>query len=118
MGAAYPELGAQRQHIERVLSQEEDRFAETLSHGMGILEEAIESLPAGGVVPGETAFKLYDTYGFPEDLTADVARERNLSVDHAGFAAAMEQQRERARAASHSIAGNSGAGRLRVPRGG
>jgi alanyl-tRNA synthetase len=103
MGAAYPELGEQRQHVERVLRQEEDRFAETLSHGMRILEDAIESLPAGGVIPGETAFKLYDTYGFPEDLTADVARERGLSVDHAGFAVSMEQQRERARAASHFV---------------
>ncbi len=103
MGAAYPELKLQREHVERVLRQEEDRFAETLSHGMRILEDTIESLPAGGVIPGETAFKLYDTYGFPEDLTADVARERNLSVDHAGFEKSMAEQRERARAASRFV---------------
>ena len=103
MGAAYPELETQREHVERVLRQEEDRFAETLSHGMRILEDTIASLPSGGVIPGRTAFKLYDTYGFPEDLTADVARERNLSVDHAGFEKAMQEQRERARAASQFV---------------
>jgi alanyl-tRNA synthetase len=103
MGAAYPELGAQREHVERVLRQEEERFAETLDNGMRILEAAIEALPQGGEIPGETAFKLYDTYGFPEDLTADVARERNLAVDHAGFAQAMEQQRARARESSQFV---------------
>jgi len=115
MGAAYPELGVQREHIERVLRQEEDRFAETLSHGMRILEDTIESLPGDGVIPGETAFKLYDTYGFPEDLTADVARERGLSVDHAGFAQAMEQQRDRARAASRFVLDRSKLPRLDTP---
>ena len=100
MGEAYPELGKKRVHVERVLHQEELRFAETLSQGMGHLEDAIEGLPAGSVIPGETVFKLYDTYGFPEDLTADIARERFLQVDHAGFEKAMAAQRERARKAS------------------
>ena len=99
MGAAYPELVAQRAHVEKVLRQEEERFAETLSQGMTLLEEAIEGL-AGPVIPGETVFRLYDTYGFPADLTADIARERGLSIDGPGFEAAMAAQRERARAAS------------------
>jgi len=99
MGAAYPELTGSREHIERVLRQEEDRFAETLSQGMRILEEAIANL-AGSRIPGDAVFKLYDTYGFPEDLTADIARERGLTIDHDGFSAAMEAQRQRARAAS------------------
>ncbi len=99
MGEAYPELTRGRQHAERVLRQEEERFAETLDQGMRLLEEAIASLD-GKVIPGETAFKLYDTYGFPVDLTADIARERGLSVDEAAFARAMEAQRERARSAS------------------
>ena len=85
MGAAYPELVKRRAHVERVLRQEEQRFAETLAQGMRLLEDAIGGLSAGGVIPGDTVFKLYDTYGFPEDLTADIARERGLSIDHAGF---------------------------------
>jgi alanyl-tRNA synthetase len=108
MGEAYPELGAKRKHVERVLLQEEQRFAETLSHGMGHLEDAILGLPAGSEIPGETVFKLYDTYGFPEDLTADIARERFLRVDHRGFEAAMAEQRARARKASRFDAGGSG----------
>ena len=103
MGEAYPELGAQRAHVERVLRQEEERFAETLANGMRLLEEAMASVAEGGEIPGETAFKLYDTYGFPEDLTADVARERGLTVDHAGFASAMAAQRERAQSASQFV---------------
>jgi alanyl-tRNA synthetase len=99
MGAAYPELTKARGHVERVLSQEEERFAETLDQGMRLLDSAIAGLE-GGVIPGETAFKLYDTYGFPLDLTADIARERGLGVDNAGFERAMAAQRERARAAS------------------
>ncbi|MFU8822182.1 MAG: alanine--tRNA ligase [Gammaproteobacteria bacterium] len=99
MGEAYPELVKARGHVERVLSQEEERFAETLDQGMRLLDSAIAGLE-GGVIPGETAFKLYDTYGFPLDLTADIARERGLGVDNAGFEAAMAAQRERARAAS------------------
>src|SRR5690606_17048107 len=99
MGAAYPELKTQRAYVERVLKQEEERFAETLSQGMALLEQAIGSL-SGSVLPGETVFRLYDTFGFPVDLTADIARERGLTSDQSGFEAAMEAQRERARAAS------------------
>jgi alanyl-tRNA synthetase len=99
MGEAYPELGVQRAHIERVLEQEELRFAETLAQGMALLDGAIAKL-AGGQIPGETVFRLYDTYGFPVDLTNDIARERGLTIDEAGFEAAMDEQRARARAAS------------------
>jgi alanyl-tRNA synthetase len=114
MGSAYPELTRGRTQVERVLKQEEERFAETLANGMQLLEGAIKSMtelgagsapatlgvPSRTVIDGATVFKLYDTYGFPVDLTADVARERGLSIDQAGFDAAMEVQRERARAAS------------------
>jgi alanyl-tRNA synthetase len=99
MGEAYPELVKARPHVERVLSQEEERFAETLDQGMKLLDAAIAGLE-GGVIPGETAFRLYDTFGFPLDLTADIARERGLAVDTEGFERAMTAQRERARAAS------------------
>ncbi len=99
MGEAYPELVKARKHVEKVLHQEEERFAETLDQGMRLLDSAIAGLE-GEVIPGETAFRLYDTYGFPVDLTADVARERGLSVDQAGFEKAMDAQRERARASS------------------
>jgi alanyl-tRNA synthetase len=99
MGAAYPELVRGRAHAERVLKQEEERFAETLASGMALLDEAIAKLQ-GHVIGGAIVFKLYDTFGFPADLTADIARERGLAVDEAGFAALMEEQRERARAAS------------------
>jgi alanyl-tRNA synthetase len=99
MGDAYPELVKSQTQVERVLQQEEIRFAETLDHGMKILEEAIAALP-GKVIPGETVFKLYDTYGFPVDLTADIARERGLSLDLEGFETEMNRQRARARAAS------------------
>jgi alanyl-tRNA synthetase len=99
MGAAYPELHAQRAHIERVLRQEEERFAETLAQGMALLDDAIGKL-SGKQIPGETVFRLYDTFGFPLDLTNDIARERGLSIDEAGFEAAMNEQRNRARAAS------------------
>jgi alanyl-tRNA synthetase len=100
MGPAYPELGKRRSHVERVLRQEEQRFAETLTQGMRLLDEAITGLTAGGVIGGDTVFKLYDTYGFPEDLTADIARERNLTIDRDGFERLMAGQRERARKAS------------------
>ncbi|MBB3330669.1 alanyl-tRNA synthetase [Halomonas campaniensis] len=99
MGAAYPELREARQQIERVLLKEEEQFARTLEHGMGLLEEALAGLD-GEVLPGETVFKLYDTYGFPYDLTADVCRERGVTLDEIGFERALEAQRERARAAS------------------
>jgi len=100
MGEAYPELTRSRDQIKRVLRLEEERFAETLEQGMRILDEAIEGL-AGTEIPGATVFKLYDTYGFPADLTADIARERGLTLDMAGFEREMAAQRERARAASH-----------------
>ena len=99
MGAAYPELAGQRERIERVLLGEEDRFAETLSQGMELLNKSIEDLD-GNTIPGEVVFKLYDTFGFPADLTADVAREKGLTVDSTVFEQLMDQQRERARAAS------------------
>jgi len=99
MGSAYPELTTQRVHIERVLRQEEERFAETLSQGMGLLEQTIASL-INKVIPGDAVFKLYDTYGFPADLTNDIARERGLTIDEAGFETAMEKQRKQSQAAS------------------
>ena len=99
MGDAYPELRRRRERVERVLSQEEEQFARTLDQGMRVLEDAIDGLE-GGVIPGETVFRLYDTYGFPADLTADVARERSLDVDLDEFERAMEGQRARAREAS------------------
>ena len=98
MGQAYPELVAQQAQIERVLLKEEEQFAKTLEHGMGLLDTVIGQL-SGKEIPGETVFKLYDTYGFPVDLTADIAREHELSVDMDGFERAMDEQRERARAA-------------------
>ncbi len=100
MGDAYPELVKAKAQVERSLKQEEERFAETLDNGMVILEEAVEAL-TGKEISGETVFKLYDTYGFPVDLTADIARERNLTLDMAGFENAMDAQRERARSASN-----------------
>jgi alanyl-tRNA synthetase len=100
MGAAYPELGRRRAHIEKVLRQEEQRFAETLSQGMRLLDDAIARLGKGGTLPGDTIFKLYDTFGFPEDLTADIARERGFNVDRTGFERQMDAQRERGRKAS------------------
>ncbi len=99
MGAAYPDLTRNKEQVKRVLRQEEERFAETIEQGMGILDEAIAGL-AGAEIPGDLVFKLYDTYGFPIDLTADIARERQLTLDTAGFERAMAAQRERARAAS------------------
>ncbi|WFE71072.1 alanine--tRNA ligase [Halomonas sp. M1] len=99
MGEAYPELHEASGQIARVLLKEEEQFARTLDHGMGLLNTALEELQ-GDVLPGETVFKLYDTYGFPFDLTADVCREREVSLDEAGFQRELEAQRERARAAS------------------
>jgi len=100
MGGAYPELISRRAVTERVLRQEEERFAETLANGMVLLESAIRNLRGEQVIDGETVFKLYDTFGFPADLTADVARERGLGIDQVGFEAAMEQQRRRSQEAS------------------
>ena len=99
MGDAYPELVKAQAHVEKVLAKEEQRFAETLDQGMEILESAITELK-GKEIPGDVVFKLYDTFGFPVDLTADIARERGLKVDQSGFEAAMSGQRDRARAAS------------------
>jgi len=93
---AYPELKLALANVEKVLKREEERFAQTLDQGMGILEDAITNLE-GSEIDGETVFKLYDTYGFPVDLTADVARERNLTIDMSGFEAEMTKQRDRAR---------------------
>ena len=106
MGDAYPELVEARAQIERVLRQEEGRFAETLDQGMRILDADIAALKTTEI-PGETVFKLYDTYGFPVDLTADIARERGLTLDMAGFDREMDAQRERARAASQFGVDNS-----------
>jgi alanyl-tRNA synthetase len=99
MGQAYPELGKARNHVERVLRQEEERFNETLDHGLKILDADIKNLE-GKVIPGEIVFKLYDTYGFPADLTADIARELDLTLDMEGFEREMDAQRHRARSAS------------------
>lgn len=99
MGDAYPILKSTQAQIEKVLLKEEEQFDVTLDQGMKILSESIEGLE-GTEIPGEVVFRLYDTYGFPTDLTADIARERNLTLDMAGFEAAMNEQRERARAAS------------------
>jgi alanyl-tRNA synthetase len=99
MGAYYAELVGGEARATQVLAQEESRFAETLTTGMALLDAEAAKLTSN-VIPGETVFRLYDTYGFPLDLTADVARERGLSIDQAGFDAAMEAQRGRARAAS------------------
>ncbi|MDH4189619.1 MAG: alanine--tRNA ligase [Betaproteobacteria bacterium] len=98
MGEAYPELGAAKAQVVRTLKQEEERFAETLENGMGVLEGALAD--GDKLLDGDTAFKLYDTYGFPVDLTADICRERGVILDMAGFEAAMEAQRTRARSAS------------------
>ena len=98
MGAAYPELIQQQSRIEQILKQEEERFSETLEHGMKILEAALTELPKDGVLDGQTLFTLYDTYGFPVDLTADICRERQVEVDLDGFEQAMQRQREMARA--------------------
>ena len=99
MGEAYPELARDQARVEAVLKQEEERFAETLAQGLKLLEQDIAGLVAGGVIPGATVFRLYDTYGFPADLTADIARERGLSIDMVGFEREMTAQRNRARAA-------------------
>ncbi|MGE8614146.1 MAG: alanine--tRNA ligase [Achromobacter veterisilvae] len=99
MGEAYPELAATADRVAQVLKQEEERFGETLEHGMRILDSALANVPKGGQLDGTTLFTLYDTYGFPVDLTADICREREVEVDMAGFEVAMERQRDQARAA-------------------
>ncbi len=102
MGEAYPELAAAKVNVSAVLLQEEERFSETLENGMAVLEAALHQ--EDGLLDGETVFRLYDTYGFPMDLTADIARERGVAVDLSGFEQAMAAQRERARAASRFTA--------------
>ena len=96
MGEAYPELAAQQSRIEKLLLKEEEQFAKTLEQGLKLLEGELTQLK-GKVIPGATVFKLYDTYGFPTDLTADIARERDLTIDEAGFEVEMAAQRQRAR---------------------
>jgi alanyl-tRNA synthetase len=105
MGDAYPELRKTKARVADVLQQEEQRFAETLENGMGVLESALAS--GEKLLDGETVFRLYDTFGFPVDLTADIARERDVRIDMAGFEAAMDQQRQRARAASKFAAAST-----------
>jgi alanyl-tRNA synthetase len=99
MGAAYPELIRAQPLIEATLQQEETRFRQTLANGLRLLDEATENMAEGGTLPGETAFKLYDTYGFPYDLTEDALRARGLNVDRQGFDTAMAEQKAKARAA-------------------
>ncbi len=99
MGEAYPELVKAQTRVMDILRQEEERFFETIEHGMGILESTLKTLPAGASFDGELAFKLHDTYGFPLDLTADICREANVSVDTPAFDAAMARQKAQARAA-------------------
>ncbi len=96
IGSAGDELKQQQAQVEQVLKTEEEQFARTLERGLALLDEELSKLK-GDTLDGETAFRLYDTYGFPVDLTADVCRERNIKVDEAGFEAAMEEQRRRAR---------------------
>ena len=107
MGDAYPLIAQTRSQVEKVLLKEEQQFELTLDQGMRILSDAISQLD-GKEIPGEVVFKLYDTYGFPTDLTADIARERNLTLDMAGFDREMEIQRERARAASQFGSADTG----------
>lgn len=99
MGAAFPELVRAQALIEETLLQEETRFRQTLDKGLKLLDEATSDMASGETLPGETAFKLYDTYGFPVDLTEDALRAQGYAIDHAGFDAAMQEQKDRARAA-------------------
>lgn len=103
MGEAYPELALAQSQVEKILHQEEEQFSTTLSQGLKLFEQIVSELK-GDIIPGETVFKLYDTYGFPADLTADIARERQLMIDYDGFEAAMSKQRERSRQASQFTA--------------
>ena len=112
MGEAYPELRKLKDRVASILLKEEEQFAKTLDQGMKILEEAISQLGDEKTLPGETVFKLYDTYGFPADLTNDVARENGLEIDEVGFESAMEAQRARARSASNFSMDMSGSVKL------
>ncbi|ANB91327.1 alanyl-tRNA synthetase [Moraxella ovis] len=97
MGDAYPELAEKQEHIQAIILKEEEQFAKTLAQGLRLLSGELDKLNSGDTLPGETVFKLYDTYGFPTDLTADIARERDMKIDEDGFEALMQEQRERAR---------------------
>ena len=108
MSDAYPSLSEKHEVVAATLKQEEERFAETLDQGMRILDTEINAM-SGSTISGDVVFRLYDTYGFPVDLTADIARERDLNIDQAGFEAAMELQRERARAASQFVSAETSA---------
>jgi alanyl-tRNA synthetase len=103
MGEAFPELNASRERVAAVLKQEEERFAETLENGMEVLESALRQRQGDDILNGETLFRLYDTFGFPLDLSADIARERGVAIDRTGFEQAMERQRERARATNKFV---------------
>ena len=126
MGRAYPELERGQSLIDETLKLEETRFRETLERGLRLLDEATKDLKRGDMLPGEIAFKLYDTYGFPFDLTEDALKARGIGVDAKGFAAAMERQRAEARkswagsgeAATETLVvrAERGGGRHRVPR--
>ncbi len=109
MGDAYPELHKNQAHIEKVLLQEEEQFEKTLDKGIAVLEDALSKI-SGTEIPGKVVFTLYDTYGFPVDLTADIARERGLTIDQDGYDAAMAEQRARARAAGSFKVDYSAAG--------
>lgn len=97
MGDAYPELANKQEHIQAIILKEEEQFAKTLAQGLRLLSGELDKLNSGDTLSGETVFKLYDTYGFPTDLTADIARERDMNIDEDGFEALMQEQRERAR---------------------
>ena len=105
MAGAYPDLNDKKDFITRVLNLEEERFSQTLSTGMVLLEQTIQNLPQGQAIAGSEAFRLYDTYGFPYELTEEIAAEQGLSVERAGFDAEMAQQRERARSAQRAGSG-------------
>jgi alanyl-tRNA synthetase len=115
MGEAYPELVKQKKHIEKTLRQEEEQFNLTLTQGLKLFEQVVSDLKGSKTIAGDDLFKLYDTYGFPVDLTADIARELNLEVDLAGFDKAMEQQRDRSRQASKFTADYSTGVGITIP---
>ncbi len=115
MGEAYPELREKLSHIQAVIEKEEEQFAKTLAQGLRLLSGELESLKEGDTLSGEAVFKLYDTYGFPVDLTADIARERGIGVDEDGFCTYMNEQRERAREAGKFAVDYSAAITLEAP---
>ncbi|MBA7600623.1 MAG: alanine--tRNA ligase [Calditrichaeota bacterium] len=117
MGEAFPEIIEKRQHIEKVIRAEEAAFGETLDRGLEMFARAVKDLKSGDVIPGGEAFRLYDTYGFPLDLTELMAREKGLSVDTAGFDHAMEAQRERARAGGKTLVQDAAEGWVTVTKG-